>query len=165
VRVLGEQRHRNALKCLQVVSKYEKLLGIRIKDTVFKYWEKVRREGGQTLCGNMSASDLGDVSAHGLTPSCSVSTIHNASSFLDESSITSALYIKAKAVYKLRKLFNKRKLKPLFDAFLIKTFHMHYRHQLYNLEARRLLAMHHLLSKTVRKLNERVFSAFTQNNY
>lgn len=170
VKALNEQRHRNALRCLQVVGKYEKLLGIRIKDTVFKYWEKVRREGSAaptTLSANMSASEIGDTSAHGvsLTQSCSVSSIHNGSSFLDESSITSALYMRAKAVYKLRKLFNKRRLKPAFDAFLIKTYHLHYRHQLFNLEALRLLAIHRILSRTVRRLNERVFAAFVGNSY
>ena len=142
-------------------------MGIRIKDTVFKYWERVRREGASTLSANMSASEIGDTSAHGvsLTQSCSVSSIHNGSSFLDESSVTSALYMRAKAVYKLRKLFNRRRLKPAFDSFLIKTYHLHYKHQLFNLEALRLLALHRILSRTVRRLNERVFSAFVGNSY
>ena len=45
VQVMNEKRQRNALKCLQVIKKYEKLLGIRVKDTVFRFWERMRREG------------------------------------------------------------------------------------------------------------------------
>jgi hypothetical protein len=45
VRALHEKRQRNALKCMQIVNKYEKLLGIRVKDTVFRFWEKLRKEG------------------------------------------------------------------------------------------------------------------------
>jgi hypothetical protein len=42
---MNEKRQRNALKCIQVVNKYEKLLGIRVKDTVFRFWDRLRREG------------------------------------------------------------------------------------------------------------------------
>lgn len=45
VQGINEKRQRNALKCLQVVNKYEKLLGIRVKDTVFRFWDRMRREG------------------------------------------------------------------------------------------------------------------------
>jgi hypothetical protein len=27
------------------VSKYEKLIGIRVKDTVFRFWDRLRKEG------------------------------------------------------------------------------------------------------------------------
>jgi hypothetical protein len=43
--MINEKRQRNAMKCLAVVNKYEKILGIRVKDTVFRFWDKMRREG------------------------------------------------------------------------------------------------------------------------
>lgn len=36
----------------------------------------------------------------------SISNINNNSSFLEDSSITSVIYLRAKAVYKMKKLFN-----------------------------------------------------------
>jgi hypothetical protein len=84
----------------------------------------------------------------------SIETANNNSSFLEESSITSVIYLRAKAVYKIRKLFNEHKLKVYFNCFLIKSFHLNYRNFLYNLEGIRLLKLHQIVSRTVRRLNE-----------
>lgn len=46
VRMLTQKRRTNALKCLKVVRKYEQLLDIRVKDTVFRFWDRIRREEG-----------------------------------------------------------------------------------------------------------------------
>ncbi len=45
VQQINERRQRNAVKCVQIVNKYQKLLGIRVKDTVFRFWERLRSEG------------------------------------------------------------------------------------------------------------------------
>ena len=162
VRQLNERRQRNALKCLQVVTKYEKLLGIRVKDTVFRFWDRLRKEG-ISVNSHLVSADC-DHSAGGLfSPTfnggqsvmlhensysmSSISNLHNSSSFLEESSVTSALYLKAKSVYKMRALFNKLKLKRHFDSLLIKCFSQNYRNHLYNLEGRALVKLHSVLSQ------------------
>jgi hypothetical protein len=132
VQQINERRQRNAVKCVQIVNKYQKLLGIRVKDTVFRFWERLRSEGvsinhqqsseervslSPTFYRGQSESILGGDN------SCSISTIHNQSSILDESSITSVLYVRAKAVYKMKKLFNKHALRTYFDTFMIKSLH------------------------------------------
>jgi hypothetical protein len=93
----------------------------------------------------------------------SISNLHNQSTFLEDSSVTSVLYIRAKSVYKIRKLFNQHRLKTVFDALMIKTYSLNFRTCLYNLEGRRLLKIHSILSRSIRKLNEKVFEAFTNN--
>lgn len=132
------------------------MLGIRVKDTVFKFWDRLRKEGVslQSNGGHISILDLAEGGgafsptfngggAHSLMihdhSSCSLSSIHNNSSFLEESSVTSALYLRAKAIYKMRKLFNHYKLKPHFDTFVIKSYHQNFRKDLFNLEGRRLV--------------------------
>lgn len=178
VKELNSSRQRNALRCLQVVNKYEKLLGIRVKDTVFKFWDRLRKEGITNQSNlHISSTDQEMLPNTGiLSPtfngaggasmlhdhSCSLSSISNINntSFLEDSSITSVLYLRAKAVYKIKKIFNQRKLKPAFDAYMVKVFHANYRKSLFNLEGRRLMKIHSLLSHSIRRLNERVFSAF-----
>ncbi len=49
VQKINEQRQRNAVRCLKVVQKYDKLIGIRVKDTVFRFWDRIRKEGGSLL--------------------------------------------------------------------------------------------------------------------
>jgi len=41
---------------------------------------------------------------------------------LDQTSVISSHYLKAKKIYRLKKLFNSRRLKPEFDKFVIKIF-------------------------------------------
>jgi hypothetical protein len=94
----------------------------------------------------------------------SVSNIHNQSSFLEESSITSVIYSRAKSIYKMKKVFNKYALRFHFDSFMIKAFNWGYKTTLYNPKARRLLRLHALISKSVNELNKKVFQAFL-NNY
>lgn len=155
-----------------MVAKYEKLLGIRVKDTVFRFWDRLRKEGVSTHlasadCENgvFSPTFNGGMLLHDNSYSMSsISNLHNSSSFLEESSVTSVLYLKAKSVYKMRALFNKLKLKRHFDSLLIKCFSQNYRCNLYNLEARSLLKLHSIISSNVRNLNQRVFSAFLNNS-
>lgn len=49
------------------------------------------------------------------TSMSSMSNIHNQSSFLEESSITSVIYSRAKSIYKMKKVFNKYALRFHFD--------------------------------------------------
>lgn len=98
------------------------------------------------------------------TSMSSISNIHNQSSFLEESSITSVIYSRAKSIYKMKKIFNKYALRFHFDSFVIKTFNWGYKTTLYNPKARRLLRLHALLTKSVHLLHKRVFQAFL-NNY
>jgi hypothetical protein len=172
VQQINERRQRNAVKCVQIVNKYQKLLGIRVKDTVFRFWERLRSEGvsinhqqsedrvslSPTFYRGQSESMLGGDN------SCSISTIHNQSSILDESSITSVLYVRAKAVYKMKKLFNKHALKTYFDTFVIKSLHQTHKYSATSLHSRRLFALQKILHKTIRELNIRVFRAFFLNN-
>ena len=44
IKVVTEQRQKNAKKCLAIFNKYDKLLSIRVKDTVFKFWEQVKKQ-------------------------------------------------------------------------------------------------------------------------
>ena len=176
VQAMNEKRQRNALKCIQVVNKYEKLLGIRVKDTVFRFWDRLRREGISNT--NQSQINEGDGSLfsptfNGLggnsivvhdTSMSSISNIHNQSSFLEESSITSVMYSRAKSIYKMKKLYNKYALRFHFDSFVIKAFNQGYKTTLYNPKALKLLRLHALVSKSIHELNKRVFQAFL-NNY
>lgn len=182
VQKMNEQRQRNAVKCIQVVTKYEKLLGIRVKDTVFRFWDKIRREGGnlitsqsQMMTENNEEVSLsptfnrgGDADQSILihdTTSCNMSSIscaHNQSSILDESSITSVLYLRAKSIYKMRKLFNSYALKRHFDRFVIKSFHR--TGPVSNVKIQRMLLLKHILAHSIKLLNERIFSAFLKNS-
>jgi hypothetical protein len=81
------------------------------------------------------------------TSMSSISNIHNQSSFLEESSITSVIYSRAKSVYKMKKVFNKYALRFHFDSFVIKAFNWGYKTTLYNPKACRLLRLHALVSK------------------
>lgn len=113
------------------------------------------------LCASNSAAGL-----HKDT-SGSLATLSNGlsnGSFLDESSVTSVLYLKAKGIYKMRKFFNARKLKVHFDAFLIKTYAFGFSGRLFHLESLRLVKMHQILSRAVRAINEKVFGAFLRNS-
>lgn len=175
VQQINEMRQRNAVKCVQIVNKYQKLLGIRVKDTVFRFWERLRCEGvsishqqqqlsedrvslSPTFYRGQSESMLGGDN------SCSISTIHNQSTILDESSITSVLYVRAKAVYKMRKLFNRHRLRTYFDTFVIKSLYQTHKYSATSLYSSRLFALRKILLKTVRELNTRVFRAFFLNN-
>lgn len=92
------------------------------------------------------------------------SNIHNQSSFLEESSITSVIYSRAKSIYKMKKIFNNYALRFHFDSFVIKTLNWSYKTTLYNPKAIRLLRLHALHTKFLHNLNKRVFQAFL-NNY
>jgi hypothetical protein len=64
----------------------------------------------------------------------------------------------------MKKVFNKYALRFHFDSFVIKAFNWGYKTTLYNPNARRLLRLHALVSKSVNELNKKVFQAFL-NNY
>ena len=50
-------RRANGKKCLIVMAKYEKLLGLRVKDTVFRFWQKFKKSEANSLA-NTSSFDL-----------------------------------------------------------------------------------------------------------
>ncbi len=83
------------------------------------------------------------------------------SSIIDESSITSVLYLRAKSVYKMKKIFNKYYLKRNFDKFLIRSFQRS--DHISNPLILRLLLLRRILTRSLRLLNERIFSAFQSN--
>lgn len=53
IKYLNDKRQKNAQKCMQIVSKYDKLLSIRVKDTVFRFWEQFKKH------------DLSDITYYG----------------------------------------------------------------------------------------------------
>lgn len=81
----------------------------------------------------------------------SVSNIQTNSSILDESSITSVLYLRAKAVYKMRRIFNQLRLQRVFDALLIKVFRNDDHEVLVNERAMRLVKLKTVVSRQLYK--------------
>lgn len=90
----------------------------------------------------------------------------NQSSILEETSITSVLYQRAKAVYKLRKLFNRLKLRTYFNTFVIKAFGSSEKtigKYLFNENAIRLLKLRKILMKKSKIINGYLFGMLVKN--
>ena len=83
---------------------------------------------------------------------------------MEESSITSVLYVRAKAVYKMRKIFNRNALKSYFNTFMIRTLHQNNKGMNLSISLRRIFALRKILLRNIRKLNMKVFKAFLLNN-
>ncbi|CDW76403.1 UNKNOWN [Stylonychia lemnae] len=90
----------------------------------------------------------------------------NQSSILDESSITSTIYQKAKAVYKFKKFFNVKKLRIYFDIFLIKSLFGSIKVSplLFNEDTVRLMKLHKVVTKRANSLRTKFFQAFKGQN-
>ena len=143
---MRSERKANAEKCAKIIQKYEKIVGIRVKDVIFKRWmQKLQNE--RSLL-NQSRSNLRSAKDSQL-----MFTERDFSEYdrlTEQSSVVSSHFLKAKLVYSLKKIFNKHVLKPHFDGFLIKTFY-NYKLGWKNLKkqnqvnALRLLQMHQIL--------------------
>jgi hypothetical protein len=92
------QRQKNAASCLKVLTKFQKLLSLRVKETAFKSWTK---SSPGTYRGSCLSEDE--------------------TSMMECSSVLSTFYLKAKALYSLRKIFDQRKVRVEFDKFVLKT--------------------------------------------
>ena len=68
--------------------------------------------------------------------------------------------MKAKAVYKMRKVFNEKKMKRWFDAMVIKTLGMRVRDG----KMKRVVALRGVVRKRVAKISERILDAFKRNH-
>lgn len=90
--------------------------------------------------------------------------------FKDDASIMSAHFLKAKKIYKLKKIFNRNCLKPWFDIFVIKLFQGYKRGYKILKEGNqtvqlRNLCLHKILVPKVRKAQRLSFDMLWQSAY
>eukprot|EP00347_Sterkiella_histriomuscorum_P006294 403353320 len=198
IKYLTEKRQKNGQKCVQILTKYDKLLKIRVKDTVFKFWEQFKKQDFSEIThfgpkgdsqnssfdvNNFQSQILNSRQAPQHTNPNLYSTFNlvqdqssyfsgenfvNQSSILDESSLTSIIYLKAKAVYKFRKFFNQNFLRVMFNTLKIKLFSdlptKKINNLFFNEDTLKLLKMHRILSKNYHTLRVKFFNAFVNHN-
>jgi len=115
---LKDQRKANAESCAHVISKYQRILDVRLKDSVFQTWLQ-KLKGEQVLLHNSSFNHHKNYSQHlNFTERDFLSDDSRG----DSRSVVSGHFIKSKSIYALKKVFNKNCLKVYFDVFVIKLF-------------------------------------------
>jgi hypothetical protein len=103
-----------------ILTKYRKIMSIRVKDVIFKQWlQKLKNE--QIILGHYSnpSTLLNDSKMNIVDKDFGYSEYDIGT---DHSSIVSSHYIKSKSIYQLKKIFNRNCLKTYFDMFVIKLF-------------------------------------------
>lgn len=118
---ISEARRKNAEKSFKILNKYQKLLTIRVKDQMFHQWlQKLRTQHKLVNPSSVLSGSLRNSQIHFTDLDFTESGSYLQSDL--HTSVVSGHLMKAKVVYKLKKLFNKNKLKVAFDSFVIRVF-------------------------------------------